>query len=452
MKKILIANRGEIACRIIRSCNSLDIQSVAIYSEADQESLHVKMAGEAYLIGPTAARKSYLVGEKIIKTALAAGAEAIHPGYGFLAENAAFARAVMAAGLIWVGPQPASIVAMGDKIRARDIAEASGIPVLKGSSQFTKDNLDGLEEAARQIGFPLLIKASAGGGGLGMSQINDVANLRQATESTQSMAEKAFGDGTIYLERYIPRARHVEIQVFGFGDGHAVHFYERDCSTQRRFQKIIEESPAPNLPDVVRQQMATAAVMLSHRVKYLGAGTIEFIVDADSFEFFFLEMNTRIQVEHPISEMTTNSDLVGLQLKLAGGKLIPFEQRDIVHSGHSIECRIYAENPKKKFMPAPGPLEVFDWSKVELGVRVDTGFRSGDEVTFFYDPMIAKVICHAETREAAINKMVTSLESIVIQPLITNVEFLINTLRHDQFRKGNVYTGFVDQYKSELVY
>ncbi|MGE4615960.1 MAG: biotin carboxylase N-terminal domain-containing protein, partial [Gammaproteobacteria bacterium] len=305
MKKILIANRGEIACRIFRSCLELGIGTVAVYSEADKDSLHVEMADEAYLIGPANARESYLVADKILDVALSSGAEAIHPGYGFLAENARFAEAVNKAGLVWIGPKPQTIVDMGDKERAREIAKTSGLRVLTGSARFPKGDLAGLEEAAEEIGFPLLVKASSGGGGIGMRQVDDPGDLRETAEATQSMAEKAFGDGTIYLERYIPKARHIEIQVFGFGDGHAVHLYERDCSTQRRFQKVIEESPAPDFPDVIRQKMATAAVVLCHQERYLGAGTIEFIVETETFEFFFLEMNTRIQVEHPVTELNT---------------------------------------------------------------------------------------------------------------------------------------------------
>ncbi len=451
MKKILIANRGEIACRIFRSCLELGIGTVAVYSEADKDSLHVEMADEAYLIGPANARESYLVADKVLDVALSSGAEAIHPGYGFLAENARFAEAVNKAGLVWIGPKPQTIVDMGDKERARKIAKTSGLRVLTGSARFPKGDLAGLEEAAEEIGFPLLVKASSGGGGIGMRQVDDPGDLRETAEATQSMAEKAFGDGTIYLERYIPKARHIEIQVFGFGDGHAVHLYERDCSTQRRFQKVIEESPAPDFPDVIRQKMATAAVVLCHQERYRGAGTIEFIVETETFEFFFLEMNTRIQVEHSVTELNTSRDLVALQIELARGSLAPFQQRDVSHQGHAIECRIYAENPAKNFMPAPGKLEVFDWSNVEPGVRIDSGFRSGDEVTSFYDPMIAKVICHADTRDDAIDKMVRTLDTIQLEGLVSNILFLKQTLCHDEFRKGRIFTGFIDTFGSDLV-
>ena len=450
MKKILVANRGEIACRIFRGCLDLGIGTVAVYSEADKDSLHVEMADEAHLIGPANARESYLVADKVLDVALSSGADAIHPGYGFLAENARFAEAVKEAGLVWIGPKPQTIGDMGDKERAREIAQASGLAVLTGSARFPMGDLAGLEESAEEIEFPLLVKASSGGGGIGMRRVDNPGELLAIAEATQSMAEKAFGDGTIYLERYIPKARHVEIQVFGFGDGHAVHLYERDCSTQRRIQKVIEESPAPNFPDVIRQQMATAAMVLCHLQRYRGAGTIEFIVEADTYEFFFLEMNTRIQVEHPVTELTTGRDLVALQIELARGSLAPFQQRDVSHQGHAIECRVYAENPAKNFMPSPGKLEVFDWSKVEPGVRIDSGCRAGDEVTFFYDPMIAKVICHGDTWDDAIDKMVRTLDAIRLEGLVSNMSFLKQTLCHDEFRKGRVFTGFIDTHKSDL--
>ena len=451
MKKILIANRGEIACRIIRTCRILGIGTVAVYSEVDKGSLHVEMADEACLIGPAAARESYLAASKILETALSSGVEAIHPGYGFLAESSDFAEAVTKAGLIWIGPHFQTIADMGDKERARNIAKASGAAVLPGSVRFPIDDLGGLEEEAAKIGFPLLVKASAGGGGIGMRKVDDSMDLQKTVEAAQSMAEKAFGDGAVYLERYIPKSRHIEIQVFGFGDGQAVHLYERDCSLQRRFQKVIEESPAPGLPDGIRQKMTAAAVALCNYERYLGAGTIEFIVDAETFEFFFLEMNTRIQVEHPVTELNTGRDLVAMQIELALETLSSFPQHDIIHQGHAIECRIYAENPTKNFMPSPGRLETFEWSDKEVGVRIDSGFRSGDEITFFYDPMIAKVICHANTRDDAIDKMVRTLDAIRLEGLTCNIPFLKQTLHHDEFRKGNVFTGFIDVYKSDLV-
>ncbi|HSG94840.1 MAG TPA: biotin carboxylase N-terminal domain-containing protein, partial [Afifellaceae bacterium] len=405
MKKILIANRGEIACRIARSARALGLETVAVYSAADADSLHVGIADESYPIGPPPARESYLVGERILDIARTSKAEGIHPGYGFLAENAGFAQAVMESGMTWIGPRPRTIEDMGDKERARDIAKAAGVPVLPGSPRFGKGGLAGLVEAAEEVGYPLLVKAAAGGGGIGMRPVHDRQELVALVEATQSVAERSFGDGTIYIERYIANARHVEVQVFGFGDGHVIHLYERDCSIQRRFQKIIEESPAPGLPDALRERMTAAATALCHHERYRGAGTVEFIVEADSLEFFFLEMNTRIQVEHPVTEMTTGVDLVAMQIDLARNMLPAMSQHDIRHAGHAIECRIYAENPAKNFMPSPGPIEVYRLPAQSEHLRVETGFRQGDEITLYYDPMIAKLICHAASRQAAIDKM-----------------------------------------------
>lgn len=451
MKRILIANRGEIACRIIRTCRELGIETVAVYSEADQNALHVEMADEAFLLGPAPARESYLKTDAILELAKASGAEGIHPGYGFLSENAEFAAAVEAAGLVWIGPDPSTIIDMGDKEQARSIAQASGVPVVPGSEGFQEAEAEALEAMAHGIGFPLLVKASAGGGGIGMRVAETPDDLMGAVEMTQSMAKKAFGDGTVFLERFIPRARHVEIQVFGFGDGTAVHLGERDCSIQRRFQKVIEESPAPDLPDDVRQRMAKAAVDLSVNVRYRGAGTVEFIVDASSNEFFFLEMNTRIQVEHPVTECVTDTDLVAMQIRLANGTLEPLTQDEIQSRGHAIECRIYAENPARKFMPSPGKIELFDTSMLDQDTRVDTGFRSGDSVTFYYDPMIAKLICHGATRAEAIAKSVKSLTVLKLAGITSNIPFMIKALEHEAFISGAVHTSFIEQHRSELI-
>ncbi len=450
MRKVLIANRGEIACRIIRSCRALGIPTVAVYSEADKNSVHVASADEAIEIGPAAAKQSYLVEERIIEAAKASAADAIHPGYGFLAENFRFAEAVEQAGLIWIGPRPPTIEDMGDKERARDIARAAGVPVLPGSPRFPVGDLAGIEEAAEEVGYPLLAKASGGGGGIGMKLVEGAETLREMVEKTQALAERSFGDGTVYLERFVPRARHIEIQVFGFGDGHAIHLYERDCSIQRRFQKVIEESPAPGLPDVIRQQMATAAVSLSHHERYRGAGTIEFVVDSETFEFYFLEMNTRIQVEHPVTEMNTGLDLVAMQIQLARGDLAPIEQREISHRGYAIECRVYAENPAVKFVPSPGPLEIFRPPPESDGVRVDTGVREGGQITIHYDPMIAKVIAHGSTRDEAADKLSRALADFEVEGVKTNIPFLIRVLGHDAFRAGNIHTQFIDQYSKDL--
>jgi len=449
--KVLIANRGEIACRIIRSCQALGLRTVAVHSEADAQAMHVAMADEAEAIGPSAPRESYLVPERILAAAAAHGADAVHPGYGFLSENAEFARAVQAAGLAWVGPAPDTIDAMGDKERAREIARAAGVPVLPGSRRFAAGGTPNLVEAAAAVGYPLLVKAASGGGGIGMRRVDGPETLNDVASATQAMAERSFGDGTVYLERYIPLARHVEIQVFGFGNGEAVHLFERDCSLQRRFQKIIEESPAPGLPDAVRARMADAAVQLCREQRYAGAGTIEFIVDADSFEFFFLEMNTRIQVEHPVTEMTTGRDLVALQLELARGSLAPFAQSAVQASGHAIECRLYAENPARNFFPSPGTLNVFRLPPPGRDVRTDTGFRQGDTITPFYDPMIAKVICRGDTRAQAIERMAGALDGIAVEGLKSNLAFLRQAMRHPAFAAGAVSTDFVERHKAELI-
>lgn len=451
MDKVLVANRGEIACRILRTCRALDLRSVAVYSEADASALHVALADEAHLIGPAPARESYLRADRLLAAAKASGAHAIHPGYGFLAENAEFAEAVEASGVAWIGPSAHSIRDMGDKERARDIARAAGVPVLPGSGRFAPGSLEGIDVAAEAVGYPLLVKASAGGGGIGMRRVDDPARLHEAAQATQSMASKAFGDGTVYLERYIERARHVEVQVFGFGDGEAVHLYERDCSVQRRYQKVIEESPAPGLPEEVRTRMAEAATRLCREQRYRGAGTIEFVVDADSLAFYFLEMNTRIQVEHPVTEMNTGRDLVAMQIDLARGRLPRLAQWELKAAGHAIECRLYAENPARNFMPSPGRLARFDLPAASASLRIDSGFRSGDEVTFFYDPMIAKVICHADTREHAIARMLDALDAIRIEGPATNVRFLRAAIDHPEFRAGRVSTGFVEQHRQALL-
>jgi len=450
VNKVLIANRGEIACRIIRSCRRLDLRTVAVHSEADAQALHVELADEAHPIGPAPARESYLRPDRLLAAARASGADAIHPGYGFLSENAAFADAVRSSGLVWIGPSPESIRDMGDKERARELASRAGVPVLPGSVRFEPGLLDGIEAAAERVGYPLLVKASAGGGGIGMRRVDAPEKLREIAAATQSMAQKSFGDGTIYLERYVERARHVEIQVFGLGDGNAVHLYERDCSIQRRYQKVIEESPAPGLPSEVRARMAGAAAQLCREQRYAGAGTVEFVVDADSGAYYFLEMNTRIQVEHPVTEMNTGLDLVAMQIEQAQGRLRHLAQSDIAASGHAIECRIYAENPARNFMPSPGRLTRFALPAETDEVRIDSGFREGDEVTFHYDPMIAKVICHDATRDRAIDRMIRTLDAIAVEGPATNVRFLRATLGHPEFREGRVFTGFIDRFRSAL--
>ena len=449
---LLIANRGEIACRIIRSARALGLKTVAVHSDADESALHVSLAERAVRIGPAKAAESYLRMDALLEAAAATGAQAVHPGYGFLAENADFAQRTRDAGLVFVGPTPAQIAAMGDKARARALATAASVPVVPGSERFAMGELEGLPAAARAVGFPLLVKAAAGGGGIGMRLVEDEAQLLKVAEATQTMAERSFGDGAVFLERFIPKARHVEIQVFGFGDGRAIHLFERDCSLQRRFQKVVEESPAPGLPEPVRARMAKAAVSLAAAQQYAGAGTVEFIVDAASFEFFFLEMNTRIQVEHPVTEMVTALDLVALQLRLAmGDPLAELAQDAVGVRGHAVECRLYAENPAKMFLPSPGRLERLVLPSEVAGVRVDTGVREGDVITAYYDPMIAKIIAWGPDRAAALQTLAGALATTHAEGISTNIEFLRRAVAHPAFAAGDVFTGFIDAFKPDLV-
>jgi acetyl-CoA carboxylase biotin carboxylase subunit len=451
MRKVLVANRGEIALRVFRSCRSLGLSTVAVYSEADSNALHVKAADEACLIGPAPARDSYLKVDAVLDAARRTGADAIHPGYGFLSENAEFAERVGAQGLTWIGPAPEVIRSMGDKQRARELAEAAGVPIVPGSRRFQPGETEGVEQAAEAVGYPLLVKAAGGGGGIGMRRVDSPERLIETVVATQSMASKSFNNGSVFLERFIPRARHVEIQVFGFGNGEAIHLFERDCSLQRRFQKVIEESPAPGLPAEVRQAIAAAALSLVKAVQYGGAGTVEFIVDADSFKFFFLEMNTRIQVEHPVTEMVTGRDLVGMQLDFARGILRGIAQDEIACSGHAIECRLYAENPAKMFMPSPGTLQVFAPPSGLSHVRIDSGFQQGDVVGPFYDPMLAKLIAWGENRELARTRAAAALRAFDIAGIRTNRDFLIACLEDTEFVRGNVHTGFIDARRTLLV-
>ena len=451
-ESLLIANRGEIACRIIRSAKTLGMETVAVYSDADENAMHRTLADRAMHIGASKAADSYLNIDAVLCAALDAGCDAIHPGYGFLAENGEFATRVGAAGLIWVGPSPADIAAMGDKQRARAIAEAAGVPVSSGSPRFANGDLGGLEDAARAVGYPLLIKASAGGGGIGMRLVEEPGQLAEVASATQSMAERSFGDGTIYLENYIADARHIEIQVFGYGDGSAVHLYERECSIQRRFQKVIEESPAVKLDPAVRTGMADAALALTRNQSYNGAGTVEFILDGQTGKFYFLEMNTRIQVEHPVTEMTTGRDLVAMQLNHAfGNDSAVLYQDQIEHVGHAIECRIYAENPAKMFLPSPGTLEKMSMPEADDNVRIDTGVREGDTVTPYYDPTLAKLICKGATRDAALATAIAALNAVEIEGISTNTNFLKRVVEHPEFKAGRITTAFVEQHRDDLI-
>jgi len=451
ISSVLIANRGEIACRIIRACRDLNLRTVAVYSDADAQSMHKEMADVAVHIGAAPAAQSYLDADKVLAAGCTAGADAVHPGYGFLSENTSFARAAAAAGLTWIGPNPDTIDAMGDKARARQIAQDSGVPVLPGSGRLDPGRPSTWQTEAQAVGYPLLVKAVGGGGGIGMKRVDGPTELQATIESAQTLALKAFGQPEVYLERYIVRARHIEIQVFGWGDGTVVHLFERECSVQRRFQKIIEESPAPGLASAMVAQMADAAIALARAQRYSGAGTVEFIVDADTKEFFFLEMNTRIQVEHAVTEMITGWDLVQEQIRVAAGVSTPRTQTDIRRHGAAIECRLYAENPAKNFFPSPGPLTRFSLPPASPELRVDCGVREGDKVTPYYDPMIAKLIAYGADRASALENMEVALRSVHITGLHHNTTFLRAVLAHPQFMAGEVDTSFVERERHVLV-
>ena len=441
--KVLVANRGEIAVRVIRACRELGIASVAVYSDADWRALHVRLADEAVHIGPAPAAESYLAVDRILQAAASTGAEAIHPGYGFLSENAAFARAVQQAGLVFIGPSPEVIEAMGDKGQARARMQAAGVPVVPGYQGL--DVPAALEAAAAQIDFPLLIKAAAGGGGKGMRVVHQAAELAEAAAAARREAVHAFGDGRLILERYIPQARHIEFQVLGDRHGNLVHLFERECSVQRRHQKIIEETPSPYLTESLRAEMGAAAVAAARSVDYTHAGTVEFIVDPQTGDFYFLEMNTRLQVEHPVTEWTVGIDLVQWQIRIAAGETLPFRQSDLSQRGHAIECRLYAEDPANNFLPATGPLlTLVDPSGP--GVRVDSGYTSGDLVTIHYDPLIAKVIVCGENRPAAIQRMTAALRETVLLGVTHNGQFLQDVLADPKFTAGEVYTTWVEEH------
>jgi acetyl/propionyl-CoA carboxylase alpha subunit len=430
----------------MRACRTLGLPTVAVYSDADESAKHVAEADQAMRIGASKPQESYLDIDAVMQAARASGARAIHPGYGFLAENERFASAVEAAGLVWVGPRPESMALMGDKDRARGIAAQAGVPVLPGSGRFPFGHLEGLEEAGAEVGYPLLVKASGGGGGIGMRRVDAPAQLHELALATQNLAERSFGDGTIFLERFVANARHVEVQVFGFGDGDAVHLYERECSIQRRFQKILEESPSPGISGATRQAMTEAALNLAQAVQYRGAGTIEFVVDADTEAFYFLEMNTRIQVEHPVTEMVTGVDLVALQLRLALG--LPLDRAalrsGLRQTGHAIEVRICAEDPARKFLPSPGLISRLRFPSEGSAVRVESGVREGDRLTPFYDSMIAKLICHGPTRADAIETLRAALAGTCIEGIKTNMDFLRQIAEHPAFVACRTLTSFID--------
>ena len=444
MKRILIANRGEIACRIIECCKKLNIHSIAVYSDIDKNSKHVRLANEAIHIGSSKAKESYLSTENILDAALKTNTDAIHPGYGFLAENDQFAKKIIDSGIIWIGPTPETIISMGNKETARALAAESGVPICPGINQNELEE-ESLEEKCNTIGFPILVKASAGGGGIGMQIAKDYNQLKEVIEKTKNLAGKAFGNSDIFLEKYIANARHIEIQIFGYGEKKAIHLYERDCSLQRRFQKIIEESPAPNIERETINQMSECAVNFSSNQKYEGAGTVEFVYDVDNKKFYFLEMNTRIQVEHPVTEQITGLDLVEMQIKFALKINDHTLQQDkILRSGHAIECRLYAEDPSKNFLPSPGKISKLSIPKLTSTDRLDIGVDEGDEISFYYDPMVAKVITQGENRDDSINNMIQLLNEIEIEGISSNKSFLLTVLENKVFLEANFNTKFIE--------
>ncbi len=444
MKKILIANRGEIACRIIESCKKLNLNTIAVYSDVDKKSKHVRIADEAVHIGESKAQESYLSTRKIINAALSSKADAIHPGYGFLSENAEFAQNVMDSGITWIGPKPNNITSMGNKDIARELAIKSNLPICPGLKNDEIESSD-LEKKCMEIGYPILIKASAGGGGIGMQIVNNFNELKTAVDKTKNLAKKAFGNSDIFLEKFIRNSRHIEIQIFGYGERNSVHFYERDCSIQRRFQKIIEESPAPKVDQSIINEMAQMSVKFASDQKYEGAGTIEFIYDIDQKKFYFLEMNTRIQVEHPVTEEITGIDLVELQLKYALNlDSSQVSQSKISKNGNTMECRLYAEDPKKNFLPSPGKISKLRFPEVSKDIRIDIGVGEGDEISFYYDPMIAKIICKGNSRTDVIRKMTDFLQSMQIEGIKTNKEFLIEVLKNNSFNDAKFNTKFIE--------
>ena len=447
MKKILIANRGEIAVRILKACREMAIPTVAVFSEADREALHVQLADEAVCIGPPSPMESYLVMDALLDAAARTGADAVHPGYGFLAENAGFAERCAGAGLVFIGPSPGAIRSMGNKVEARKIMEAAGVPVVPGTTG-SADAFDRLVEDARGIEPPLFVKAAAGGGGKGMRLVKRREDLASTLEAATREAAAAFGDGTVYIEKYVENPRHIEIQVLADREGNTVHLFERECSIQRRHQKIVEETPSTTLDPDLRARMGAAAVAAARAVGYENAGTVEFLFDDSNRSFFFLEMNTRIQVEHPVTELTTGVDLVKAQIRIARGETLGLNQEDLVQRGHAIECRIYAEEAARGFIPSTGRiLRLREPSGP--GIRNDTGIYEGYEVTPHYDPILSKLVVWDEDREAAIAKMDAALRDYVILGIRTSILFLRDVLAHPAFRDGETRTDFIERHMKD---
>jgi len=440
MKKILIANRGEIAVRIIRSCRESNIQTAAIFSDADRISPHVLMADEAYRIGPPPASKSYLRLDRILEAALQAGADAVHPGYGFLSENFKFAEAVLNAGLVWIGPPPDAMSVLGDKVAARQIAKEAGVPVIPGAGTPVK-NIDDAVKTAEEISYPVLVKAVGGGGGKGMRIVNMKSELESAFERSRSEAEAAFGDDRIFVEKYFASPHHIEIQIAADNHGNVAAFPERECSIQRRYQKIIEETPSPFIERALWKKMAAAARQICLKAGYRGVGTVEFLVN-DGKNFYFLEMNTRLQVEHPVTEEITDVDLVREQIRIASDHRLSLKQDDIDIAGHSIECRIYAEDGFRDFIPSVGTIREMTLPE-GLGIRFDHGIQSGLEITPYYDPLLGKLIVHDKSREKALRRMERALQECKIGGITTTIPFCAAVIKHPQFRDGNYTTSFV---------
>lgn len=443
MNKILVANRGEIALRIMRSAKEMDIKTVAVFSEADRNALHVRYADEAVCVGPPHSVESYLSAEKIIAACKATCAEAIHPGYGFLSENAAFARAVKQAGLILIGPSPEAMEIMGNKLSAKAAALKFNIPMVPGTVEAITDVAEA-KKRAEEVGFPILIKAAAGGGGKGMRIVEGAASFEEQMQLAVSEATSAFGDGAVFIERYVSSPRHVEIQVLGDNYGNIVHLFERDCSVQRRHQKVIEEAPSSVLTPELREKMGRSAVDVARSCNYTGAGTVEFILD-ENLNFYFLEMNTRLQVEHPVTEMITGIDLVKEQIRIARGEAISFKQNDLKINGHAIELRVYAEDPKNNFLPDIGTLQTYKEPRGP-GIRVDSGFEQGMEIPIYYDPMIAKLIVYAENREEAIRRMIRAVDEYHVTGIETTLPFGKFVMQHEAFTSGKFDTHFVKKY------
>ena len=449
LQKILIANRGEIACRIIRSAKRLGIETVAVYSDSDSKAMHTRMADYSYHIGGSQSSQSYLNQEKLIDCAITSNSCAIHPGYGFLSENVEFAQKCDNNNIIFIGPKPDAIRDMGIKSTSKSIMSAAGVPVVPGYHGHIQEDSFLLEEA-NKMGFPVMIKAVRGGGGKGMRVALEQKDFIEQLHSARREAIKAFGDDSMLVEKFVSNPRHIEVQVFGDSFGNFVYLFERDCSVQRRHQKIIEEAPAPGISESIRHDLGTAAVKAAKAVNYLGAGTVEFIFDPKDSKFYFMEMNTRLQVEHPITEMITGTDLVEWQLRVAAGQELPLKQNELKLNGHSFEARIYAEDPENNFMPGAGPLLRLETPEPSSDVRIETGVREGDEVSVHYDPMIAKLVVWSHDRDSALSKLRRTLSQYNIVGLQTNVDFLLRLSNHSEFRAANVYTNFIEDYGKQL--